>query len=253
MTPLYLVIHHTATDRDTTTFASVKSNHINKGWGDIGYHFFITTNRCHTGRGETEVGAHCRADGMNFKSLGICLTGNFQVQIPTNWQVSRLEKLVRSLQNKYNIPNNRILAHREVKNAATACPGKNLIPIIEELRGGLSMSDEYKGLDLNNKESMKVAVDIWDKVVNKKLYVTKEKHDKLQNKYSQLSESTEVRIKAEDGFKEELSKLLGVSPDGPKILENVAELLAKKEPAKKTEVKESRHSKICRGLASVGL
>lgn len=33
------------------------------------------------------------------------------------------------------------------------------------------MATMYKGLDLTNQESMKVAVDIWDEVINKKLYV----------------------------------------------------------------------------------
>lgn len=33
------------------------------------------------------------------------------------------------------------------------------------------MATMYKGLDLTNQDSMKVAVDIWDEVINKKLYV----------------------------------------------------------------------------------
>ena len=37
--------------------------------------------------------------------------------------------------------------------------------------GGNNMAVMYKGLDLTNQESMKVAVDVWDDVINKKLYV----------------------------------------------------------------------------------
>ena len=142
MTPSYLIIHHSATDRDTTTFASVKAYHISKGWGDIGYHYFITPSMCHSGRGEDVVGAHCIADGMNFKSLGICLAGNFENETPTDWQVNRLKQLIKELQNKYNIPNKNILAHREVSGAATACCGKNLLPIIIEIRGEIMNADE---------------------------------------------------------------------------------------------------------------
>ncbi len=147
MTPLWLIIHHTATDRDTTTFSSVKNYHISKGWGDIGYHWFITTSRAYQGRSEDVRGAHCIAGGMNFKSLGICLTGNFQVQQPMQWQLDRLEKLVRDLQAKYNIPNSNILGHREVDNASTVCCGDNLIPLVKKLRGGNMDSQIIKNSD----------------------------------------------------------------------------------------------------------
>ncbi len=251
MTPLWLIIHHTATDRDTTTFSGVKDYHISKGWGDIGYHWFITTNRAYQGRGENVVGAHCLADGMNFKSLGICLTGNFQNETPTQWQLQRLEKLVRELQIKYNINSDHILAHGEVNGSSTACCGNNLIPFVKKLRGG-SMSNDYKGLDLTNEDSMKVAVDTWDEVVNQKLYVKKDKYEKLSQDYNKLKDSTEARIKAETDNREELATMLAIDNDWPKILENVGELLAAKEN-KKVEVVETGHSKICRMLAKVGL
>ena len=32
-------------------------------------------------------------------------------------------------------------------------------------------TDEYKGLDLNNKDSMRIAVDMWDAVVNQAEYI----------------------------------------------------------------------------------
>lgn len=38
---------------------------------------------------------------------------------------------------------------------------------------GETMATTYKGLDLTNQDSMKVAVDIWDDVINKKLYIKK--------------------------------------------------------------------------------
>lgn len=38
---------------------------------------------------------------------------------------------------------------------------------------GETMAIMYKGLDLTNQDSMKVAVDIWDEVINKKLYIKK--------------------------------------------------------------------------------
>lgn len=40
--------------------------------------------------------------------------------------------------------------------------------------GGVSVANIYKGLDLSNPDSMKVAVDIWDAVVNQKQYLKKD-------------------------------------------------------------------------------
>jgi len=114
------------------------------------------------------------------------------------------------------------------------------------------MPDEYKGLDLSNKESMKVVVDLYDDVVKKKLYVKRDKYDKLSQDYNKLKDSSEARIKAETSQKEELSVMLAVKNDWPNILESVGEMLAAKEN-KKVEVVDTGHSKICRLLAKVGL
>ena len=96
---------------------------------------------------------------------------------------------------------------------------------------------------------MKVAVDIWYAVMKDKAYVKAED-------YNTLKESSEARIKAEEkrhsDFLEELSKQLGIPADEPKILENIAELLAAKESTN-VEVVETGHSHICRWLAKVGL
>lgn len=42
-------------------------------------------------------------------------------------------------------------------------------------------TDLYKGLDLNNKDSMRVAVDVWYAVVKENKYLTKEESEKLLN------------------------------------------------------------------------
>lgn len=41
------------------------------------------------------------------------------------------------------------------------------------------MSDLYKGLDLSNRESMKVAVDIWDRVINQKEFIERSDHEQI--------------------------------------------------------------------------
>jgi len=153
MTPEYLIIHHTATDRDRTTFEAVRQYHIRKGWGDIGYHYFITADgTLWKGRAESEVGAHAQADGMNFKSIGICLTGNFEVERPTDAQITTLETTLERLRAEYSISREQVLGHQEVPNAHTLCPGKNLLAWIQDYRKKEPQPDLKAGLEKQKKE-----------------------------------------------------------------------------------------------------
>ena len=68
-------------------------------------------------------GAHCKADGMNFKGIGICLVGNFSKHRVSVKQIESLVYLVRILKKYYDIPNRNIIGHGSVKGAATECPG----------------------------------------------------------------------------------------------------------------------------------
>jgi len=125
--PQYIIIHHSATKQgDAETF---RRAHKAKGWRDIGYHYVIGNGtysgdgEVETGRTEAEDGAHCSADGMNRKSIGICLVGNFDIDKPTIAQMEALERLCRDIMARYKIPVSKVLGHGEV--AATNCPGKN--------------------------------------------------------------------------------------------------------------------------------
>ena len=125
--PEYIIIHHSATQQgDVETF---RRAHKAKGWRDIGYHYIIGNGtysgdgEVETGRTEAEDGAHCSADGMNRKSIGICLVGNFDIDKPTIAQMEALERLCRDIMARYKIPVSKVLGHGEV--AATNCPGKN--------------------------------------------------------------------------------------------------------------------------------
>lgn len=124
------------------------------------------------------------------------------------------------------------------------------LPVMLKLAGeGAVMPDEYKGLDLSNKESMKAAVDIWYAVVKEKAYVKAEDYNKLKESSKTRIEEEEKRYKE---FLEELAVKLSVPADQPKILENIAELLAAKESGS-VEVNTPGHSRICKLLAKIGL
>ena len=123
----YLIIHQTATLKNQTSFEKIKKLHLKQGMGNIAYHYFIEANgRLRKGRNETTAGTHTKASGMNLKSLGIGLAGNFNLEEPSNNQLESLEKLLRYLITKYNIEIGNVLGHREVWNSATECPGDSL-------------------------------------------------------------------------------------------------------------------------------
>ena len=124
----FLIIHHTHTPRKTTPFINIKNYHMSKGWSDIGYHFFITNDgRIWKGRPVTITGRHAKDSRMNYKSLGICVAGNFDIEEPSKLQLKSLIKIIRTLQQDYKIKDKNIIGHREVKGSFTTCPGDSLL------------------------------------------------------------------------------------------------------------------------------
>ena len=134
-----IVIHHSAAAYGCA--AHEDKSHKSRGWDGLGYHFVINNgvfrNGCGRPDGFVEVsyrwrgqktGSHCRVKGdwsnyWNEHTIGICLIGNFNKTRPTERQWRSLVRLVRFLQNRYNIPTSRIKGHRDIK--PTDCPGKN--------------------------------------------------------------------------------------------------------------------------------
>lgn len=157
--PRFIIIHHTA-GHDVPA-RKIDAYHARRGFGvkvtgpeplveeyiergferieggvvvHIGYHYLIRADgSVEKGRPDFVQGAHCSAQGMNFKSLGVALTGNFDSidnphgqkghPVPTAAQISALKKLLFYLMDIYQIPKKNILVHRDVSGAATSCPG----------------------------------------------------------------------------------------------------------------------------------
>lgn len=121
----YLVVHCTATPEGReTTVADIDRWHKAQGWNGIGYHYVVYLDgTIHTGRAETEVGAHCY--GHNAESLGICYaggcvaTGGTPKDTRTAAQRTALRTLLTKLKKKY--PTAQIVGHRDL-NRAKACP-----------------------------------------------------------------------------------------------------------------------------------
>lgn len=115
-----IILHHSASNG---TVHSVHNYHKSLGWWGIGYHYFIEADgKIYRGRPEEFVGAHAgSSNDYNAHSIGICLSGNFELTEPTPEQYHSLRWLIDDIKSRYNIKE--VLGHKDV--TATACPGKN--------------------------------------------------------------------------------------------------------------------------------
>jgi len=128
MKPSFIVIHHSGDTIDKPRFDIINNYHMRRGFPQSrlgyfgGYHYLIDNDKeTKRYRNDDEIGAHARQRLMNFRSIGICVAGNFSRQEPAQWQIRALQKLVQSLQLKHGIPIRNVLLHKELR--ATACPG----------------------------------------------------------------------------------------------------------------------------------
>jgi len=126
----FLIIHHSGgTDlnplEDTShhTAQMMEAWHLAKGWDGLGYQYVIHKNgEVWKGRPEHRNGAH--TVGYNEKSIGICLSGNFDATLPTKAQETALKGLITDIKGRYNIPLEKIVPHRNF--ATKSCYGKKL-------------------------------------------------------------------------------------------------------------------------------
>jgi hypothetical protein len=105
---------------------------------EIGYHRGFervgSTLVLREGRAIGEPGAHCRELAMNFKSIGYCIVGNFDLAPPDVEILKAVAAQAKADCATYGIPVNAILGHREVGAMAgfdwrrgqyKSCPGKH--------------------------------------------------------------------------------------------------------------------------------
>ena len=125
----YIVIHHSASDKNTST-SDIHQWHLNQGFNGIGYHFVIESDgSVHQGRPMWASGAH--AEGHNWESIGVNVVGNFEDgdAVPTPEQMDSLKILLDDLKAEY--PDAKIIGHRDIN--ATACPGQRLYDRLNEV------------------------------------------------------------------------------------------------------------------------
>lgn len=95
------------------------------GGGDypnIAYHYIITPKETTRVRSLAVEGYHAGNYAANLRGVGICLSGNFDVEKPTESQMVQLEELVLKLKSEF--PKiNKVRGHRYY--SAKSCPGLN--------------------------------------------------------------------------------------------------------------------------------
>ena len=129
----WIVIHYSATPIErSVTAADIDAMHKQRGFGKIGYHYFIRRDgTVETGRdlsqpGRFEMGAH--SSGENDASIGICYEGGVTKAAPnlgfdsrTPAQTAAMIGLIHALLKRF--PGALVRGHRDMPHAATQCPG----------------------------------------------------------------------------------------------------------------------------------
>jgi N-acetylmuramoyl-L-alanine amidase len=131
----WLVVHHSASDRATTTKEDIEKWHRDRGFSQIGYHKVIEGDGAiKDGRPESIAGAH--AKGANNESLGVCVCGNFEEETPMAAQVDALKQVLTQWCKDHSLDESSIYGHFNVPGGetATACPGKNMKAILGSIK-----------------------------------------------------------------------------------------------------------------------
>lgn len=128
-TPRQIIVHHSAAVAPTPQFDAIEEWHTARDFPKsslgyhVGYHYVIEKDgTVRKARLDTDEGAH--AKGANFHSIGICLVGDFDVEWPTDAQITALGALIETKQKEHNLPVDAIYPHRHV--SPTGCYGSRL-------------------------------------------------------------------------------------------------------------------------------
>jgi hypothetical protein len=155
----------------------------------VSAHYIIGNDgKLYQGLEEYYTAYHSGNYNVNQRSIGIEHEW-YQGIHPSDALYDTSSKLVADICKFYNIPCDRqhIKKHSEI--VPTACPNEidvdRIVNQARQILGSGPSGDYYLGIDLNNKESVKVCVQTWKDVVDGK-FIKKEEYDNVVNELNEL-------------------------------------------------------------------
>lgn len=153
------VVHHTAVKVTGDSRSGVERmralyqyHAVNRGWGDIGYHYLIDEDgQIYEGKagGKYVVGGHAYCNNVN--TIGVSLLGNFEEEKPTQDQMKALQWLLDDLADTYGVDigdnatyhgetfSSPILGHGDL--LSTSCPGFYVRQTLSQVRDHVEDGD----------------------------------------------------------------------------------------------------------------
>lgn len=139
-----VAVHHDANDltkQDSVPLLRIHEFHkYGDGYGGGGfaknsgfaYTFYYEKGRWYQTHRIDDATAH--AYDVNHSMIGICMHGNFNINVPTDKMYEDCAIMVLFLQRKFNLDVDKVLGHRDIGGRnKTDCPGRNFS--IEKLKG----------------------------------------------------------------------------------------------------------------------
>jgi hypothetical protein len=135
----YIVVHNSGTRQGNARIFDYYHRHVRRMPNGLAYHFVIG-NGTSSGDGQIEIGnrwvvqlagGHVHSDYLNYISIGICLVGDFNRDLPTGAQYEALDEIIRYLRQRVGKIDGRysiVLGHKEINPRPTDCPG-NRFPL----------------------------------------------------------------------------------------------------------------------------
>ena len=135
----YIIVHNSGTRQGNARIFDYYHRFVRRMPNGLAYHFVIG-NGTSSGNGQIEIGnrwvrqlngGHVHSDYLNYISLGICLVGDFNRDLPTKAEYEALDELIRYLRRRVGKVDGRysiVRGHKEINPVPTDCPG-NRFPL----------------------------------------------------------------------------------------------------------------------------
>jgi hypothetical protein len=147
----HIAVHHSATKTGSAEiYARFHTNDLN--WPGIGYHFVIEKDGIIKWTNNLQVVSY-HVGNSNRKAAGVCLTGDFREQEPTQAQWNSLFELLKCLMNELSLSHDSVWGHSQFPGYETkACPCIDMAWVRQQLVKPAAIASKPKpdGLVLKN-------------------------------------------------------------------------------------------------------